>query len=70
MTDVILRYTNLPSTIHAYTIVDENDDYNIYVNANIGIMEQEKAKMHELQHIQLGHFYNNNSALENESEVG
>lgn len=69
MGEVIIRYVNLPLSVKAYTLTDPNDDFNIYINSNHSIDEQEKAKAHELSHIEKGHFFNGQSASMCESEV-
>ena len=69
MNDVILRYKEMPLSVEAFTVTDENDDYNIYINSSLCYSTQEKAKQHELAHIQQNHFYSNKTAAVCESEV-
>lgn len=69
MGEIILRYLDMPYSCKAFTATDENGDYNIYINAKLGIFEQEKAKQHELSHIQQNHFYSDKSVIKCEIEV-
>ena len=69
MNEIIIRYQDKPSGCKAVTATDENGDYNIYINSKLGIMEQEKAKQHELSHINKNHFYSLKSAVSCETEV-
>lgn len=69
MGEIIIRYLSMPCSIEACTATDSNDDYNIYINSNLSFQEQEKAKQHELSHIQQNHFYSNKTAAVCESEV-
>lgn len=69
MGEIIIRYIPLPCTIQGYTATDANNDYNIYINSNIGYAAQEKAKAHELAHIKNGHLFSEQSAAVCESEV-
>lgn len=50
----IVRIVNLPATIKAFTIPDEDGNYNIYISGSLAYEEQKKAYMHEMQHINDG----------------
>ena len=52
-----IRYINLPCSVHGITIDDGKGFYNIYINADIGYYEQQKAIHHELTHIGRDDFY-------------
>ena len=69
MGEIIIRYIDLPLSVNAYTVTDSNNDYNVYINARLGIYEQVKAKKHELDHINKQHFYQNKKAYLCESEI-
>ena len=69
MDDIILRYVPMPVTIPAVTSTDENGDYNVYINCNLGFIAQERAKKHELEHINRNHFYRNSSVAQDEAEA-
>lgn len=57
MDDVVCRIIELPSRVNAITVVDEDGDYNVYINARLSIEEQRKAYRHEVRHIRKSHFY-------------
>ncbi len=69
MNDVFLRYKDLPFSIRAFTVTDENNNYNIYVNSRLSITAQTQALKHELKHINNNHFFDNESAKLSEFEV-
>ena len=56
MNDIFIRYVPMDVTIPAVTAEDENGDYNVYINCNLGYEAQEKGKEHELNHIRKNHF--------------
>ena len=62
MNEVVIRTVNLPVTISAYTALDSDGDYNIYINARISLERQMIAYRHELKHIERGDYYKNDSA--------
>ena len=47
----IIRFINLPCKINGVTTIDENGDYNIYINQNLCPCKIEKAIQHEIRHI-------------------
>lgn len=47
MKTVLVRYINLPSTVNAVTVVDENGDYNVYINERLSYYEKFRALEHE-----------------------
>ena len=69
MNDVFIRVTDLPNRVKAMTVVDENSDYNIYVNSALSREEMKKAYLHELQHIEKQHFDQDISVTKAESEI-
>ena len=56
--DVFVRYIDLPTTVNAVTLPDEDGNYNVYINARLLREQQEVALRHELYHIDHGHIYN------------
>lgn len=56
----------LPTKVHALTIPDENGDFTIVVNSNLDDLMQRRALEHELSHIVLNHFYDDNDVAEDE----
>lgn len=57
MNDIIVRVRDFPCGINGVTVVDENGDYNIYINAKLSDAEQQRAYLHEIYHIKKDHFY-------------
>ena len=69
MGDIIIRYVPLPASIKAYTLTDDNDDYNVYVNSALNSIEQKKALQHELRHIEGDHFFRGSTVASDEKEA-
>ena len=54
---MITRIIQIPDTrVRAFTILDANGDYNIYINAALSQEGQLRAYKHELKHIANGDF--------------
>ena len=66
---VIIRIIDLPPTVQGITIKDENDDYNIYLNAKLSLDGRGDAFRHEVEHIRSGHFYDCRTVAEKELAV-
>jgi hypothetical protein len=69
MNDIFIRLTELPDRVKAMTVVDENADYNIYINNALSRDEMKKAYLHELQHIEKKHFDQDISVTKAEGEI-
>ena len=69
MDEIIFWYVDLPIRVNAVTVVDENGDFNVYVNSNLSSDAQRRAYDHERRHIKKNHFYKNKSVLECEEEA-
>ena len=69
MNDVFIRVTELPNRVKAMTVMDENSDYNIYVNSALSQDEMKKAYLHEIQHIEKKHFDQDISVTKAEGEI-
>ena len=54
--DVIVRYINLPVSVRGITTVDEEGNYNVYINAKLSSDRQRIALEHELTHVNRGDF--------------
>ena len=54
MDEVFLRLVDMPETVRAFTMLDDNEGYNVYINARLGLEMQTKALYHELEHIRCG----------------
>lgn len=48
---IFIREMKMPLTIRAFTIPDENGDYNIYINNNLSDEAKQKSLKHEKNHI-------------------
>ena len=57
MSDIFIRIIDMPAWVNGQIIVDENGDYNIYLNARYGPDEIKKTLQHEMLHIARGDFY-------------
>lgn len=69
MDNIFVRYIKLPQKVSASTILDENGDYNVYVNTEISPKKQKFALRHELSHIGNSHFYDEKSLDDDECEA-
>ena len=66
MNDIYVRLINLPSSVKGVTVLDENDDYNIYINQKLSPEQQKKVYEHEKNHIENGDFHNFDEIEEDE----
>lgn len=66
---VIIRLVDLPATVHGMTIIDTEGDYNVYINARLSEDDRVEAYRHEIEHIRLGHFYDERPVAERETEA-
>lgn len=69
MNEIIVRYQDLPVSVKSFTLTDENDDYNIYINSNLDTFQQREAYNHELLHIKNNHFYRDTTAAIDEADI-
>ena len=69
MDDIVCRIIELPLRVNAVTVVDENGDFNVYVNSHLSRNEQKKAYKHECRHIGRQHFHSNKSVKTCEQEA-
>lgn len=69
MDAVIVRLIDMPETIHGVTRKDAEGDYNIYINAKLSADGRALAFRHEVEHIRLGHFYEERPVAELEKEA-
>lgn len=56
MNEIFVRMINLPSAVKGVTVIDDNDDYNIYINSKLSADERQKVLDHEKRHIENGDF--------------
>lgn len=57
MDAMIIRKIDLPTGVSGITVLDENGDYNVYLNDKLSYDAQADAFRHEVEHIKKGHFY-------------
>lgn len=69
MENEIVRLAPLPPKVNAVVLVDENGDYNIYVNENLSYDEARRAYKHELEHIRRNHLFVDKSVEACEEEA-
>lgn len=69
MDAVIVRIIDLPITVNGMTVLDEEGDYNIYLNARLSGDAQAKAFRHEVEHIRSGDFYSEEDVREKERRI-
>ena len=54
---MIIRKVDLPVGVDGITILDQNGDYNVYLNDRLSYDAQAATLRHEIEHINQGHFY-------------
>lgn len=64
MENIILRKIKLPSTVRGFVILDNESDYNIYLNASNSVYVDQKALQHEIEHIENDDFYSLDDVIE------
>lgn len=69
MDDIIVRIIDLPWSIKGVTVVDENGDYNLYLNSRYTYEAQLTAYHHESRHINRNHFYDDNPVAVDEADA-
>ena len=69
MDDIFCRIIELPIKINAVTVIDNEGNYNIYVNALLSAEAQKEAFKHEKRHIVKKHFYSHKPIEECENEA-
>ena len=56
MGDIFVRYIQLPPSVHGFTILDNDSNYNIYLNSTFSCENNQKTLEHELDHIKNNDF--------------
>jgi Zn-dependent peptidase ImmA (M78 family) len=69
MDDIFIRELGMPLSIRAFTTIDQDGDYNVFVNANLSEEAKRLALQHEELHIKRGDFYSCELAIELESSI-
>ena len=66
-----MRLKRMDDGVNAFTTVDSNGDYNVYVNSSLRYYERRAACRHEMAHIKNSHFIDSNKTiLQIENEAG
>lgn len=66
---IIVRLMPMPPSLRGVTIPDPDGNYNIYINQNLAYEMQRKTYLHELEHIEKGHFNSDKPVSEIESKM-
>lgn len=69
MDNVYVRLHDLPDGVRGFVALDENGDYNVYINKDLSYDQQMAALAHEVIHIDNDHLRIQLPAMEFESEV-
>lgn len=56
MNEIFVRTINLPHTVRGVTVIDDNGDFNIYINAKLSPSQQIAVLEHEKRHINYDDF--------------
>ncbi len=65
--DYCVRFIDLPLTTKGVTVEDADGFFNIYINENLSVEQQQKALEHEMIHISRGDFDNKKSLRDAET---
>ena len=66
---IFIRETKMPLTIRAFTVPDENGDYNIYINSDLSDEAKKSALEHEKRHIENNDFESDELARKIEGQL-
>ncbi|MGX8701555.1 hypothetical protein [Caproiciproducens sp.] len=69
MGDTFIHLLPLPAKVYALTIPDECGNFTIIINSELDDLLQRRALEHELKHVALDHFYDENDVAQDEREV-
>lgn len=69
MDNIFIRNLELPPTINGVTVLDNEGDYNVYINTLLSYDTQQKTAKHEIRHIMKEHFYDFEPVIHNELEA-
>lgn len=69
MGEIFIRGLELPLTVRGVMVLDEDGNYNVYINILLSYDTQQKAAKHELKHITSEHFYDYEPVVHNELEA-
>ncbi len=69
MDDIFVRFIDFPCDVDGTTVIDDNNDYNIYINSRTSHVQQLETLRHELRHITHDHFHDGKPLDEDEKEA-
>lgn len=69
LNDIYIRGLELPAKVKGITVLDENGDFNVYINVSLSFAMQMQTTNHEIRHIKLEHFYDFEPVIYNELEA-
>ena len=69
MGNIFIRGLALPLKVKGVTVLDNNGDYNVYINVLLSDDVQKRTTRHELIHIKKEHFYDFEPVVHNELEA-
>lgn len=69
MNAIYIRGLELPPRVRGVTTIDDDGNYNVFVNTLLGEDAQHEALIHEICHIVSGHFEGFDPVLINELEA-
>lgn len=62
MEQVNIKYFDMPATIKAYTVCNQDDTYTIILNSRLCYEQQLYSYYHEMRHIENGDYCKNSNA--------
>lgn len=68
--NIFIRKIPLPCGVRAFTVPDEQGDYNIYINDRLTVEQQYRSLFHEVSHIDREDFLKESDALVIEARRG
>lgn len=69
MDDIFIHELDLPPSVRASTIPDENGDFTILINSNLCVEAKKTVIEHEMTHIKHDHFYRDLAVTADEYEA-
>lgn len=66
---IIVRLLSLPPSTRGVTVLDQDGNYNIYINQNLAYEMQKQVYIHELKHIKNNDFQSDKPVAQIESKI-
>lgn len=67
--NIFVRGIELPLTVKGVTVLDNDGNFNVYINILLSYDTQCNATRHEIKHIKKEHFYDYEPVIVNELEA-